>query len=233
MSSGEEFCIGKTTLRVVSTAHPVPPAQKMALPAFKEKSFSNSYGLHLTLFLGFFIFFSSQYLNNSEEVEVEKLFAMTLLVFPLAIVWAGVWAFSGKVMRQKHFFNSQLQTTMAFLIAVVLLDELFGYVEYNLHNTSVLLALKIIGFGLLTEYTLSKHLFLATVLDRRKIRKVSGSIVFGIISGTLFIYYAITSDFDPNPQYSLTLKPPFMKIKPNSSLESFFKDNDNLFKKIK
>jgi hypothetical protein len=232
LKSGDEICIGKTTLRILSSCHPVNPALEFDLTKTDKKIKVGWINLWGTLIFCLSFFYVLQYLEHHSVTSVYKLMAKTLLVMPVIFIWAGVWSFLGKVIRQRSFFFIQFYITMWLFIASAMTTILLEYLEYNLNDLILSLIIKIICFAILIELFLYKHLSVATVISKKRVRFVSSAITCGLIGGSVFVFYAMTSDFNPNPKYSVTLKPPIGRFAPSHSTDIFFEENEKLFKKF-
>lgn len=229
LDSGDEIVIGRTRLRFFSPEHPVAATQLLiqAHPFFQriEKPV-NTWSILLGCTM---IFTAHVYMAGIEDVSIPKLASGSLGFLFTAFAWAGAWAFIGRMIRHKPQFAAQLSLSFLFLAAGLVLTNISEYAGYASNSVTVEIIFAAILLGGLGTAFLVANMTLATNVSLRKRIVVSSSIFLGIIAVLALLYYSFKDEFNPNPVYFATLKPPFAKVLPNRSVDRFLTETAGIF----
>lgn len=212
LDPGDEIIIGRTRLRFFSPEHPVA-ATKLLVPAHPffqriEKPV-NAWSILLVCAM---IFTAHVYMTSIEDVSILKLASGSLGFLFAAFAWAGAWAFIGRMIKHKTQFAAQLSLVLLFLAAGLMSVNVSEYAGYSFNSVIVeIIVVAILLSGLGTAFLVG-NMTLATNVSLRKRIAVCSSIFLGIIAILTLLYYSFKDEFNPNPMYFSTLKPPFAKV---------------------
>ena len=243
LDSGDEIVIGRTRLRFFSPEHPVA-ATKLLIqthPFFQriEKPV-NAWSILLVCAM---IFTAHVYLTSLEDVSIPKLASGSLGFLFTAFAWAGLWAFVGRMIKHKPQFAAQLSLSLLFIVAGLVLTNVSEYAGYAFNSVIVEIVLAAVFFSGLGTAFLVGNMTLATNVSLRKRIAVCSSISLGIIAILTLRYYSFKDEFNPNPVYFATLKPPFARgllpaaigpprgrnLSANQSVDQFLNETAGIF----
>lgn len=229
LDPGDEIVIGHTRLRFLSPDHPVA-ATKLLVPTHPffqriEKPV-NAWSILLVCAM---IFTAHVYMTSIEDVSILKLASGSLGFLLTAFAWAGAWAFIGRMIKHKTQFAAQLSLVLLFLVAGLMSVNVSEYAGYSFNSVIVeIIVVAILLSGLGTAFLVG-NMTLATNVSLRKRIAVCSSIFLGIIAILTLLYYSFKDEFNPNPIYFSTLKPPFAKVLPNRSVDQFLTETAGIF----
>ena len=229
LDSGDEIIIGRTRLRFLSPEHPVA-ATKLLIqthPFFQriEKPV-NAWSILLVCAM---IFTAHVYMTSLEDVSILKLASGSLGFLFTAFAWAGAWAFIGRMIKHKTQFAAQLSLVLLFLVAGLMSVNVSEYAGYSFNSVIVeIIVIAILLSGLGTAFLVG-NMTLATNVYLRKRVAVCSSIFLGIIAILTLLYYSFKDEFNPNPMYFSTLKPPFAKVLSDQSVDQFLDETAGIF----
>jgi hypothetical protein len=229
LDPGDEIVIGHTRLRFLSPEHPVA-ATKLLVPTHPffqriEKPV-NAWSILLVCAM---IFTAHVYMTSIEDVSILKLASGSLGFLLTAFAWAGAWAFIGRMIKHKTQFAAQLSLVLLFLVAGLMSVNVSEYAGYSFNSVIVeIIVIAILLSGLGTAFLVG-NMTLATNVSLRKRIAVCSSIFLGIIAILTLLYYSFKDEFNPNPMYFSTLKPPFAKVLPNRSVDQFLTETAGIF----
>ena len=236
LGSGDEIVIGRTRLRFLSPGHPVA-ATKLLIPTHPffqriEKPI-NTLSILLVCTM---IFTAHVYMTSLEDVSIPKLASGSLGFLFAVFTWAGLWAFAGRMIKHKPQFAAQLSLSLLFIVAGLVLTNVSEYAGYALNSIIVEIVLAAVFFSGLGTAFLVGNMTLATNVSLRKRIAVCSSISLGIIAILALLYYSFKDEFNPNPIYFATLKPPFArillpagKLSGNRSVDQFLTQTAGIF----
>lgn len=236
LDPGDEIVIGHTRLRFLSPEHPVA-ATKLLVPTHPffqriEKPV-NAWSILLVCAM---IFTAHVYMTSIEDVSILKLASGSLGFLLTAFAWAGAWAFIGRMIKHKTQFAAQLSLVLLFLVAGLMSVNVSEYAGYSFNSVIVeIIVVAILLSGLGTAFLVG-NMTLATNVSLRKRVAVCSSIFLGIIAILTLLYYSFKDEFNPNPMYFSTLKPPFARVllpagnlSANRSVDQFLTETAGIF----
>ena len=229
LDPGDEIVIGHTRLRFLSPEYPVAATKLLVQthPFFQriEKPV-NAWSILLVCTM---LFTAHVYMASIEDVSILKLASGSLGFLFTAFAWAGAWAFIGRMIKHKTQFAAQLSLVLLFLVAGLMSVNLSEYAGYSFNSVIVeIIVIAILLSGLGTAFLVG-NMTLATNVSLRKRIAVCSSIFLGIIAIRTLLYYSFKDEFNPNPMYFSTLKPPFAKVLPNRSVDQFLTEKAGIF----
>ena len=229
LDSGDEIMIGRTRLRFLSPDHAVAPTKLLVQVHAFFRGIEKPVNAWSILLVCTMIFTAHVYMTSIEDVSILKLASGSLGFLFTAFAWAGAWAFIGRMIKHKTQFAAQLSLVLLFLVAGLMSVNLSEYAGYSFNSVIVeIIVIAILLIGLGTAFLVG-NMTLATNVSLRKRIAVCSSVFFGIIAILTLLYYSFKDEFNPNPMYFSTLKPPFAKILPDKSIDQFLAQTTDIF----
>ena len=175
----------------------------------------------------------NQQLVTVKTVGIEKLVATALPAIIGASLWAGIWAFVGRVIKHKASFATQLSISMLFALSLLLINNLGQYLTFITSSILAARATEILLTGMALLSLLYINIDNATTATPKARLITSHAVTWSLILFGLFMEFASKPDFRHTPSFSSTLKPPFAKLVPSQTLEEFLEDSDSVFRVYK
>ena len=231
--SGDQLMVGRTVLRLWSPSHQVPPAWRFQ----KQQSITRRIAIPLFAFVSFLVTLAlatfQEFLDTAKQTRLISLFANTLPFVFFPLIWAGIWACAGFIVRRKSNYALQLMAANGALVFILLLTVSVEYIDYFTSSTKAATIVQYAGMALLAVLLLFVNLTIST--GAVNLRRTIIAVVIGV--GTIAIVavadHAERFENRISPEYSHSLKPPYAKIAPSITLDQFIKDSERLFKKDK
>lgn len=218
ITSGDSLTIGRTTLFIFSPEHPVEKPRKLLTRRLHQDSIGAI--LPLILLLIFCIIdIGIEHLLTSPQENLSGFLTSSFISAGFILIWTSIWAFIGRVFRSRgHFFQQLVATTLIFFVLSLLvhLPSLIGF-STSSSLTEILLnyTVAFIIIALLLKF----NLFFATNLKKTAMLGPLFSLVIIISLGGYDMYEK--EDFSPRATYSQAVKPHFMYLGSDSSVEEY------------
>lgn len=227
--SGDDLIIGRTHLRLYSPWHPVSPTH--IIPTHEEfsKVIAKPHVTLLIVILALIALATNQQLTMTKDYSIAKLIAQSLPPLIAAVIWGGVWAFVGRVIKHKANFNVHFSAAVLFTLAMIVIQIFAEYTTYNNHSIFFANSIEFIFVGIAIAILLNTNLKNSTATSKTTRLITCHSLSWGILVVSAFMQYASQPDFHAMPRFPTTLKPPFAKIVSSQSLEDFFKESEKIF----
>jgi hypothetical protein len=230
VQSGDFVQIGRTVLRFLSPAHEVPPALPIKQRRGGMARFLTPALSILSLLLTFVTITADRFFDTVTETKLVSILAGALpfLFFPL--LWAGLWALAGFIVKRRGDFSMQLIVANSAFILFFLLSALVEFIDYQTSNVRISELTRYVGMGLFSILLLFANLRLATGIADFRRAVIALAIGGGIIAVIAVSNHAQKVENDITPEYSSTLKAPSLLPLRTMTVERFFKDAEALFK---
>jgi hypothetical protein len=227
--SGDRLTVGRTQLRVWSSEHKSAPTLRLAvqqgsggrltIPLLACVSFMVT-AAFLTLHL---------FLETAKQTIVITLFANAIPYLFFPILWAGIWACAGFILRRKSRFSLQFITANGALVCIIVITVSTEYFDYLSGSEKMASVFQYAAMALLSALLLFANLVIATgIADVR--RALSALLIGGgVIAVIAIVDHAESFENRISPAYSRTLKPPYAKITRSITLDRFIKESETLF----
>ena len=229
LKSGDEIILGRSRLRLLSPWHPV--AKTHLLPTKTSLSKILAYPAVATgvIVVAFVLLLTENYFSIAVKTGFEKLLASAIPTFMFALLWAGIWAFVGRVMIHRASFLPHFIAALMVFIISMFTSTLSEYITYNLSTTlpASLMEFFVIGFTIAGLFYI--NLTNSTNLNRRSNLITSHAVAWSMLMMGLFMQYVNKPEFSPAPEYASELKPPFAKVVSSQSLDDFLKESETVF----
>ena len=228
-ASGDLLVLGGTSLRILSPAHPVPPAQKQGFWATVEKKDSFYLLAWLGLLPEFGVAVLFEYLATYEKVRWLNLAKEGLSNILLLLAWAAFWTVIGYSVTRRTRFHAQLILGGLFFAAMSFFEVLPGYLAYAVNVPELEIGGPFFIGGVLSTFLLFHVLGLATTMKPKRRAIVALLIALLVLLMGLLMHFAEIPEFSKTPRFSGTLKPPFGKWAGSRSVDRFLVDSREVF----
>ena len=229
LDSGDELIIGKSRLRFYSVDHPVAETQMLPRQDAFSRTVARPWISTAIVIMCLLLYCFNNQLASTKELSLDKLIAMSLPPMFLALVWAGIWAFVGRVLKHEANFSVQFGTTVLFSIGILLLSTAKEYILYNSGSYAASLILETLATGMLLATLLYINMENSSNASLKTRLWTSHGIAWGVLLAGLFISFANKPEFRHSPSFPSVLKAPFAKVVPSKSFENFLADSEQLF----
>lgn len=229
VTSGDEFIIGKTRIRIYQRDHAVTPSirltwvEKLAHLASKPL-LTGTIFLFAVLMSVFF-----QYANEIKTFHLGRELITAVGILLLISVWPASWTLFARAKKHDARFMAQLSATIVFIILITLIQKIVTWLAFHF-GTSLGLDLFSSGlYILLTLLLVWLNYYLAVFQTSRKrwIYSVSLTVLL-----TSFAYVASTFDtdrFKSRPEYSATLYPTSLTVYSSQSVDEYLEKAEGVF----
>jgi len=229
LESGDEIRIGKTRLRIVSPSHPVGQTKPLVRKNIFLKKISHPFSAWAVVLLMIALYALEEYLMTPRNLSIWKLTSGAVVIVLLVMIWGGVWAFVGRLTKQKARFFAQLSLGALFFILLIPLGNFSTHLGYFASSRVVEGVSSAILSAVLCTVFLVGNLAIATNISLRKRIWVASSVSLVIISIAMLLYFTAKDEFNPNPNFYAVLKPPLIKISYSKSINKFFEEGAMVF----
>jgi len=229
LHSGEEIILGKTRLRIFSSDHPLEPTKPLIQSSFFYRKIKQPVNMWSIILIMMLLYSIEAYLKTVRTVPIEKILSSSVGVLLVTILWAGFWGFVGGVVKHKSRFFLQLTITSIFFIILLPLNSFASHLGYLTSSPIIHSVTYMILFGILFTVLLIRNFSISTPITPKNRTVISSLISIILIATITFFYFAFKEDFDPEPQYYASLKPPYVKVVPGKPIDEFFSTSSKVF----
>lgn len=233
---GTRLHIGKTILIPYSATTAVPPAKQLHHPGRGVRKFLSHYAW-LLQFIALLVMSSLFFhLDNAKTDYSAELIGVVMAITLGIAVWAGCWAFLGRLLTHQSQFFKHVGIFSSILCLAILVDTIKNATIFSLESIDPSFLspykytdfLEAAGYSILFLVLLSTHLEHATLLSTRK-RWIVASILplIGMVSALLINYLDEDGPTGHSTEGSLML-PPSMRISGIKSENDFINGLDSL-----
>ena len=229
LQSGDEITIGKTHLYIFYPEHPVEPAKPMLAAASVGMGITSFWGILTVVVLMMLVYMMEGYLGSAEKGSLGKLLLTALSPLILVLMWAGVWALVGRMIKHRSHFLLQTALGSLFFLLMIPISNIAQYLGYWTSSHMVDIVCSSLLGALLSSVLLSQNLALATYIPPFKRKVVSAVICVSVILIGTLVYFTFKGEFNPHPDFYGTLKPPLVKFLPTKSIDQYLKKAQGVF----
>jgi hypothetical protein len=227
--SGDYILMGKTRVRFLLPDHPVPAAQSIVLSNKFIKLVSRP-SIAWSIVAGtLFCYGINFFLENSEVSTPEGLITESIIIFIFMLIWAGLWAFVGRLIKHKMQFCAQLGITAVCYFLFLPAQWISSQLGFLLSQYWVEGLLMSVTYGIIFIFMLAENLSVATNVPHLYRWVASSVITFVIVSVGVSAMLAERHHFDPLPSYYATLKAPYFAIPHSKEVKHFIQDSQGIF----
>jgi len=227
LQSGDRLVLGRTEIRVYSPDHEVSPTRKLLLSDWLHQ---NSIGflapLLAVLVCNLLDFGVEHLIDATGELEWKESISSLLWLNSILLVWAGVWAVAGKLIRHHYHLGQHIFITSVGLIGMTIVFPLLGYIEFAA-NSSMLRTIATALFMLVVIAWLVKfNLYFAT--SGRHATAIG--IIFStiVIGGVTTVNFLSQDDFDAYARTEDELFPGFIRFGSAETVDRYFEQVEDM-----
>jgi uncharacterized membrane protein YagU involved in acid resistance len=231
VNAGDEITVGRTRLRVYAIDHVVEPTRKLMVSNLLALENTGPF-LPLAVLVGVsLIDLAINYFYSSTNLKwLEQVYAV-LFSAVVCVVWAGLWAIAGRILRQQHHFGLQLIVASGFSILMTVLAIAANYIAFYTFDADVeeFFSWVVYGFALLILFRF--NFMIATNVQRPMLASfIATALLLAAVYG---VYYPWDEeDFEYEPTYSDVLLPPPLVLTPGESAQAYFSDVGDAFREV-
>ncbi len=222
--SGDEFILGKVHLKFYARDHQVDDAVGLGMD--ENLIYTLSQPLHFILFatLSISFFLALEYMQTYNELEMREFLPRGLSAPSIGLLWAGIWALAGRILRHEPRFVSQYIITLVFLICMQVVEVLLGTLAFNSGDYTLTISQRYPVHAVLFAVLLSYNLRLASHQSKRNRLITANSISWGLVGLIWLVSVYSQPPFSNQPKYVSALQPPIMRWKKGVTVEQFQHD---------
>lgn len=227
--SGTEILIGKTRLRIYLQAHPVAPARALVENnAFLKLTGNPVFAWGLAVAVAGLALLEAHWGTTRNESFV-KLLPAPIGVVSSVLVWAGFWAFIGRLLRHKMCFWEHVSICSLWFLLGEFVGNAVQYISFYANSKMA---------GVILGYVLNSGLFIAalfvTLTFAANMTSKKKIIFAGVFTGVTVLSFAglrlsIAEYYAWEPPYDIVLKPPVFGVRPGRPVSGFVEQTDRLF----
>ncbi|HEY9051504.1 MAG TPA: FHA domain-containing protein [Gammaproteobacteria bacterium] len=228
VNSGDELMIGKTRLRFLSPEHPVEAARLLQDRSNLYDaliSMAMVWGLLCLLVLGYI---TDTFFASSVEVHLERLLADSLPLLAGVLIWSALWTLLAYIVRRQIYFYYMMLVSVVYILADVMLENLMGFLAFNLNNMLLSQVLSYITGGLLLAALFYASMRKALTVSKRRRLLLANVFSWAIVAVVGLVVIANRPEFNRNPEFPSELKPPFSRLVAAKSIDAFVTETENM-----
>jgi Inner membrane component of T3SS, cytoplasmic domain len=228
VGAGDEITVGRTRLHVFSIDHVVEPTRKLMVSNLLALENTGPF-LPLAVLIGVSLidlvtnfFYSSTNLKWLEQVYAVLFSAV------ICVVWAGLWAIAGRILRQQHHFGLQLIVASGFSLLMTVLAIAANYVAFHAFDAGVEEFVSWLVYACMLLILFRLNFMIATNVQRPLLASfIATALLLGAVYG---MYYPWDDEeFEYAPVYSEILLPPPLVVTGGDSAQEYFSDVSDAF----
>lgn len=233
LHSGDEIVLGRTSLRFYAPQHPVAPTRKLhdTRSGFMEISQSLLMLCGLLLVLLFALVFNA-YFINSQDIRLHRLIAENLPVLGSALIWSALWSLLAFVVRRRTDYLYFLALFVVYLLVDIAIEDMIDYLAFNAGSLWLPDLISYVVAGVLLASLLYFSMGRAFNASPRRRLVLSNVFAWTFVVVIGFFVYGNYEEFNPDPNYSAVLKPPFALWVQPQPADEFLNDSNLLFDKL-
>lgn len=232
LQSGDEFELGETRIRLLLPHHEVAATKVLPTGRLMADYLASPLIALVLLATTLGLFVLAEYLAQGKESRLNELLLGGLAFLVVPLVWACVWGLIGRVVVHEARFAFHLSQGSLLVMGLFLLSILADYLGFGFSSDAVTVWLETLGEGVLICAFLLGGLQMATQMHRLKRWLVANGIAWTLVGIALLIFVVRSDPYDSQAGMSFALKPPFARLQPVVSLETFVAGLDETFAEL-
>ena len=209
VSCGDRLTVGRTRLTIHSPDHEVEKTRKLVLANLLARDARSPFTPVLFFLAVCLIDLVLSFLEGSTDLKWGEVAYGELFAGVVVVVWSGLWALAGRVVRHQHHLGLQLMATSALLLLSTLASFAVEYLAYPFHDPGFTEALDWIAIFALLALLFNLNLVIATnLLNTRAVAAVASFTVVAVVFGFNWFSESGDDEMQLYPDYSETLVPP-------------------------
>ena len=226
--SGTKIQIGKTQLRLLTSEHAVTDTVRITTKHPLQKAWQATRGW-MMLLMAIGITAGIEFTHFTDDFDTKSLIDTIIATAILILVWAGGWAFAGRLLKHKARFLQQLYATASIFFIMAIIAEIPPLIEYNTHSLIAADAIDYLANAVSFAALLYFNFKYATHLRYKTMAITASTISLGCFTIIALMVYAQTSHFFRADNYSSLLLPPYLKVTPAIEDKQFLQEAEKIF----
>lgn len=222
VSSGDQVTVGRTRLALYAADHPVEQTRRLVLSNWLTSETIGPMAALLVLLVASALDLILNFFENSTDLD----WALTGYTIGFSafiiLVWAGIWAVAGRIVRQQHHFGLQLAATAVVSLLATVISLAATYIAYPFHSFSITQSIGWMAGFVTLLILLHLNLLIATNMrNPLPVAAVFSALLVGV--SYAFMLYSFDDESHYVPEYSSTLlPPPLTQIFPANSVDAYY-----------
>ena len=223
IESGTEIRAGRTVLRFLDPAHPVPAALTDRRGGSRIARYFTEPKTGLVIIAASMAIFGlSKFLESIIQTKFATIAAAIVATLLLASIWAGAWALATRVVSGRFRFTSHLAWVSACSIGFMVASSVGQWLGFLFPGFGGLAAVQLVTMTALLSCLIAGHLWLATEMSsRRRWRVAITASLAALAIATLFALTESSDDTSDSLAFARVLKPVSATLVPTSTLDDF------------
>jgi hypothetical protein len=220
--------LGRTPFRFRKIDQPLKPT----LVAARNKPLQllfNPLTLCVIFLLTVGILLFDTYISSSVEFILLKQIPIVLGIMAVVAIWSMLWSFASRLVTHHWFFWRFCGIACLGFLFSSLAEIGTEYLCFGLGLDKILLWSNYVNELLAIMLVLYLNLRLLSAVQGMILIRLTGTIALVLVLLTWGVKYSRHRDFNPAPNYAVTLKAPAWKICDSKSSEDFFNQSATLF----
>jgi len=223
VSEGDTVTVGRTRLTVHSSEHPVEGTRKLLLANWLTRDSGSPVTPLLFLVAAALLDLGLTWAESATNLKWGDLIYGQLWAVVIVLLWAGIWALVGRVVRHQHHFGLQLITAACVMFFASVFALGAEYLAFPFHHPHVTEAFNWTATFLLLAVLFHVNLMIATnLLNIRAVAATMSALVVVVLFG--FFWFSESDDENRTlvPTYSATLLPPLAGARHGGDADAYF-----------
>ncbi len=209
VGTDNQLLVGNTQIRLRRTDFAVPPT---SLANRRRKSAQNmlaGYRVFIPVLLAVCgVLIMGKYIQTFQKVKYQELILEALSPMLALLIWAGIWAFVGRILGHRAVFFAHANMVMLALLSIYGMNWMTDYYSFAFSATASTKWIEALALTLIGGSLLYGHLHLATQMRPGKAAITSGLVVGGLLGIMLFSSHVREAQFSSSLSYPAVLKQP-------------------------
>ncbi len=209
ITSDNQLLVGSTHIRIRRTDFAVAPT---VLANRRRKSAQNmlaSGWLFMPILLAAAVtLVMGKYFQTFQKIKYQGLILETLSPLLALMIWAGIWAFVGRILGHRAAFFAHANIVLTAMLVFYGLDYAVDYYSFAFSAVASAKMIAAAGMALAGGAMLYGHMHVATQQRPKRTALTSGLVAAGILGMILFSNHVRSAQFNSNLSYPTVLKPP-------------------------
>ena len=229
--------VGRTTLRFRDPNESVPPALldrpmpalAMIAPSGKARWLGSTPAALGIALLALVAFGVSAWLRSSGRSSASSIVSASLGFATVVTIWAGLWSLASRIIVHQFRFLGHLSVATAVALGGLAWGVSNDWLEFFFPDASFIEVFGTLALLALAGMLVAGHLALASVMPRRRQRKVAAIVAVTVIAIGMLSALSKDDSFSDVPKYPASLKPIAASLVPTQSIDQF----ENASKQLK
>lgn len=229
VSSGDEFMLGKTRIRIYRRDHVVAPSIRLSwvetLAHLASKPLVTGTVFLFAVLMSMFF----QYANEIKAFYIGRELVTAVGVLLLITIWPASWMLFARAKKHDARFMAQLSATIVFVILITLIQKADKWLAFHFGANLWIGLIDVCLYILLTFLLIWLNFYLSIFQSSKKRWIYAASFTVLLAS---FAYVGSTFDadrFKSRPEYNATLYPPSLTVYSTQTVDEYLESAEAIF----